>query len=150
MTASREILIINGPNLNMLGKREASIYGHETLADIESLCQQQAEKHGFCCSCFQSNDEAALIARIHDAVATPPAGIVINAGAFTHTSIAIRDALAMVTCPVVETHISNIHAREEFRHHSYLAGVATGVIAGFGISSYTLAIDAVAAKALKE
>ena len=150
MTPSRDILLINGPNLNLLGKREASIYGHETLADIEDKCTRQAKAHGLGCVTFQSNDEAALIARIHEAVTAPPAGIVINAGAFTHTSIAIRDALAMVTCPVVETHISNIHAREEFRHHSYLAGVATGVIAGFGVSSYLLAIDAVAAIVLKE
>lgn len=150
MTVSKNILVINGPNLNMLGKREASIYGHETLADIEEICHQQAKKHGFGCDTFQSNDEAEIIACIHQTVTSPPVGIVINAGAFTHTSIAIRDALAMVPCPVVETHISNIHARESFRHHSYLAGVATGVIAGFGISSYVLAIDAVAATVAKE
>ena len=118
MTTSHNILVINGPNLNMLGKREATIYGKETLADVEALCHKQAESHGFGCDTFQSNDEAAIIERIHDAVTNPPAGIVINAGAFTHTSIAIHDALAMVTCPVIETHISNIHARESFRHHS--------------------------------
>ena len=150
MTTSSDILVINGPNLNMLGKREASVYGSETLAEVEEICREQAKKHGLGCETFQSNDEAVLIERIHDAVKSSPAGIVINAGAFTHTSIAIRDALAMVSCPVVETHISNIHARESFRHHSYLAGVATGVIAGFGVSSYILAIDAVAAIVSKE
>jgi 3-dehydroquinate dehydratase-2 len=150
MTASRDILVINGPNLNMLGKREESIYGPQTLADIESRCCQHAENHDYGCVTFQSNDEAEIITRIHDAVTAPPAGIIINAGAFTHTSVAIRDALAMVSCPVVEAHISNIHAREEFRHHSYLAGVATGVIAGFGVSSYILAIDAIVATILKE
>ena len=150
MTTSHNILVINGPNLNMLGKREATIYGKETLADVEALCHKQAESHGFGCDTFQSNDEAAIIERIHEAVTNPPAGIVINAGAFTHTSIAIHDALAMVTCPVIETHISNIHARESFRHHSYLSPVALGVIAGFGVTSYALAIDAVAAMVEKE
>lgn len=150
MAASREILVINGPNLNMLGKREPSIYGSTTLADIEALCVKQAKTHGMSCQFFQSNDEAALINCIHETMQTRPAGIVINAGAFTHTSVALRDALSMVDLPVVETHISNIHAREEFRHHSYLAAVVTGVIAGFGIHSYRLAIDAVAALALEE
>lgn len=150
MPSRTDILVINGPNLNMLGKREVSVYGTETLADIEALCSARAKAHGLGCRFFQSNDEAAIIDAIHQAAADQPAGVVINAGAFTHTSIAIRDALSILEVPVVETHLSNIHAREEFRHHSYIAGVATGVIAGFGMHSYSLAIDAVAAIVVKE
>ena len=144
MAPNKEILVINGPNLNMLGTREPSIYGKATLGDIETECKNRAEYHGMACRCMQSNEEAEIIGAIHDAAGRDTAGIVINAGAFTHTSVAIRDALSMVELPVVEVHISNVYAREEFRHHSYIAGVATGAIIGFGIHSYSLAVDAVA------
>ena len=150
MVSRKDILVINGPNLNMLGKREPGIYGTTTLADIEAHCQAAAKAHGLNCRFFQSNNEAAMIDAIHQASQDNLAGMVINAGAFTHTSIAIRDALAILSVPVVETHLSNTYAREEFRHHSYLAGVVTGVINGFGIHSYSLAIDAVAATLAKE
>ena len=144
MAPKSEILVVNGPNLNMLGTREPSIYGDATLADIEAECTRRAEDHGMACRCMQSNHEADLIEAIQGAADKATAGVVVNAGAFTHTSVAIRDALSMLDKPVVEVHISNIHAREEFRHHSYIAGVATGVVAGFGVHSYSLAIDAVA------
>ena len=143
MAKSSDILVINGPNLNMLGSREPSIYGDATLEDIEAECKSRAEGHGMSCRCFQSNQESEIIENIQGA-AGMAAGLVINAGGFTHTSVAIRDAISMLDIPVVEVHISNIHAREEFRHHSYIAGVATGAIIGFGIHSYSLAIDAVA------
>ena len=144
MASKNEILVVNGPNLNMLGSREPSIYGDATLADIEAECKSRAEGHGMACRCMQSNHEAELIDAIQAASDKATAGVVVNAGAFTHTSVAIRDALSMLDKPIVEVHISNTHAREEFRHHSYISGVATGVIAGFGIHSYSLAIDAVA------
>ena len=144
MTVQQKILVINGPNMNMLGTREPSVYGKATLADIENLCAERAKSHKFDCQFFQSNDEAAIIETIHKAAHEKPAGVIINAGAFTHTSIAIRDAIAILDMPVVEVHLSNIHAREEFRHHSYLTNVVTGSIAGFGIYSYNLAIDALA------
>ena len=144
MAKKNEILVVNGPNLNMLGSREPSIYGEITLPDIEAECRRRAESHGMGCRCVQSNDESDIIEAIHGAAGDGAAGVVINAGAFTHTSVAIRDALSMLSVPVVEVHISNIHAREEFRHHSFIAGVATGGIIGFGIHSYSLAIDAVA------
>ena len=144
MTKPYDLLVINGPNLNMLGKRETDIYGNTTLADIEKLCEGEAKKHKLTCRFFQSNDEADIINTIHKATEENPYAIIINAGAFTHTSVAIRDALALVSMPVIEVHLSNIYAREEFRHHSYLAEIARGVIAGFGIHSYSLAIGAVA------
>ena len=146
MAAKKEILVINGPNLNMLGTREPEIYGNATLADIEAECESRAESHGMACSCYQSNHESEIIEAIHKAAKKGTAGVVINAGAFTHTSVAIRDAVSILDIPVVEVHISNVHTREEFRHHSYIAGVATGAIVGFGIHSYSLAIDAVAHK----
>ena len=144
MPTSYDILVINGPNLNMLGKRETDIYGTTTLADIEKLCEKEAKAQGLTCRFFQSNDEASIIETIHKSTDEKPRAIIINAGAFTHTSVAIRDALALVSMPVIEVHLSNIYAREEFRHHSYLAEIARGVIAGFGIHSYSLAIGAVA------
>jgi 3-dehydroquinate dehydratase-2 len=136
-----EILLINGPNLNLLGTREPGIYGTTTLADIEALSRNHAEHYGVTLRTFQSNHEGALIDAIHVA-RDYAAGIVINAGAYTHTSIALRDAISSAGRPTVEIHLSNIHARESFRHHSYIAAVCLGQISGFGVNSYLLGIDA--------
>ncbi|MBI1834537.1 MAG: type II 3-dehydroquinate dehydratase [Burkholderiales bacterium] len=136
-----EILLINGPNLNLLGSREPEVYGKATLADIEAAAQQQALAQGKQLSCFQSNHEGQLLDRIHSAKQEKIRFIVINPGAFTHTSIALRDALAGVAIPFVEIHISNIYQRESFRHHSYLSDIAKGVICGLGVDGYRLAID---------
>ncbi|MEM7520385.1 MAG: type II 3-dehydroquinate dehydratase [Pseudomonadota bacterium] len=137
------ILILNGPNLNLLGTRQPEVYGTTTLADIEALCQVTAEPLGMAVICAQSNHEGALVEHIH-AARTTCNGIVLNAGAYTHTSVAIRDAIASVDLPVVEVHLSNIHAREPFRHVSHVAPVALGQIAGFGAKGYALALDALA------
>ena len=134
------ILVLHGPNLNLLGTREPGLYGQDTLAEIDSELQQQAERLGAQLDCFQSNHEGALVERIHQAAGRVD-GILINAGAYTHTSIAIRDALAGVAIPYVELHLSNTHARENFRHHSFLADRAVGVICGFGPASYSLALS---------
>ena len=138
---TRKILILNGPNLNLLGTREKSVYGAETLADILADLQTYVQEGDLEMRSFQSNSEGALVDAIHEARAWAD-GIVFNAGAYTHTSIALRDAIAGVGLPVVEVHLSNVHAREEFRHHSYLAPVCLGVIAGFGRWSYFLGVDA--------
>lgn len=135
------IHIINGPNLNLLGTRQPEIYGSETLADVEKMCRDTAAKLGFDIQFSQTNHEGELVDLIHAARARAVA-IVINPAAYTHTSIAIRDALAACDCPIYEVHISNVHRREEFRHQSYVSGVATGVIAGLGINGYTTAINA--------
>ncbi|MDJ0319200.1 type II 3-dehydroquinate dehydratase [Pseudarthrobacter sp. PS3-L1] len=140
------ILVINGPNLNLLGTREPEKYGTATLSDVEDLCIAAAEAHGFTVDCIQSNHEGDLLDAIH-AARGAAAGIVINAGAYTHTSVALRDALAAVALPAVEVHITNVHQREEFRHHSYLSGVCTAVIAGAGVHGYRLAIDFLATTA---
>ncbi|HEX7201939.1 MULTISPECIES: type II 3-dehydroquinate dehydratase [unclassified Arthrobacter] len=134
------ILVINGPNLNLLGTREPEKYGTSTLADVEQLAAAAAKAHGFDVECVQSNHEGVLLDVIHAARGTA-AGIVINAGAFTHTSVALRDALAAVQLPAVEVHITNVHQREEFRHHSYLSPVCAAVIVGAGVTGYRLAID---------
>jgi 3-dehydroquinate dehydratase-2 len=137
--APRRVMLINGPNLNMLGKREPGLYGATTLADIEARLTARAAEDGVALSAIQSNWEGALI----DAIQTTGRevdGIIINPGAFTHTSVAIRDALAMVSCPIIEVHLTNIHAREEFRHHSYVAPIARGQIAGLGATGYDLAL----------
>lgn len=136
------ILILNGPNLNLLGTREPDLYGRETLADIEQRCLQKAKKLGFQIAMRQTNSEAQLIDWIQEAVADWSA-IIINPAAYTHTSIAVMDALKMVDCPVVEVHISNIFQREAFRHHSYISPVATGVICGLGAAGYELALEAI-------
>jgi len=133
------ILLLNGPNLNLLGSREPGLYGAQTLAAIEESLQQQAAGLGVALETFQSNHEGALVERIHQASGQID-GILINAGALTHTSIALRDALLGVAIPFVELHLSNVHAREPFRAHSYLADKAVGVISGFGPSSYRLAL----------
>ena len=138
------ILILNGPNLNLLGTRQPEVYGKTTLADVEALCREKAKTLGFDVEFEQSNHEGALIDLIH-AAKGKHAGIVLNAGAYTHTSIALMDAIASVELPVVEVHLSNIHAREEFRHRSYIAPVALGQICGFGAQGYLMALDALEA-----
>ncbi len=140
---SRLLYILNGPNLNLLGKRQPHIYGHETLADIEANCRRVATAHAFDVRFHQSNREYELIDWIHEARETA-AGMVINPAAFTHTSVAILDALSMCEFPIMEVHISNIHKREAFRHHSYVSAVASGVIAGCGGQGYELAIERLA------
>jgi 3-dehydroquinate dehydratase-2 len=138
--AGRTFLVLNGPNLNLLGTREPDKYGTSTLADVEQIAMDAAAAHGFTVDCVQSNHEGDLLDAIHAARGTA-AGIVINAGAYTHTSVALRDALAAVELPAVEVHITNVHKREEFRHHSYLSPVCTAVIVGAGVQGYKLAID---------
>lgn len=135
------ILLINGPNLNLLGIREPQVYGHTTLADIEAKLLEQSRSAGHELSCFQSNAEHELIDRVHAARGAADF-ILINPGAYTHTSIALRDALAGVAIEFIELHMSNVHAREAFRRHSYLSDLAVGVICGFGVHSYVLALEA--------
>jgi 3-dehydroquinate dehydratase-2 len=135
------ILVLNGPNLNLLGTRQPEVYGTTTLADVEQLCIAHGRTKSLDVTCFQSNHEGALIDAIHGARNVHD-GIILNAGAYTHTSIALMDAIASVQVPVVELHLSNIHAREEFRHKSMIAPVAVGQICGFGSAGYVLAIDA--------
>ena len=136
------ILMLNGPNLNLLGQREPDKYGHATLADIEARATAQAKALGHTLVCFQSNAEHALIDRIHAAKSEDIAFIVINPAAYTHTSIALRDALLGVAIPFIEVHLSNVHARETFRQHSYLSDIARGVITGLGAQGYEFAISA--------
>lgn len=138
---AKKLLLLNGPNLNLLGTREPSVYGAATLADIESAATAQAVASGGSLSCFQSNHEGALIDRIHAAREEGIEAIVINPGGLTHTSVALRDALAAVAIPFIEVHISNIYQREEFRHHSYLSALARGTICGLGTDGYRFAID---------
>ncbi len=137
------ILILNGPNLNLLGTRQPEVYGATTLEDIEQMCASAAARLQLEVTCAQSNHEGNLIDLIHAAKGTY-AGIVLNAGAYTHTSIALMDAIASVELPVIEVHLSNIHARESFRHHSYIAPVALGQICGLGAQGYVLALEALA------
>lgn len=136
-----KLLILNGPNLNLLGKRQPEVYGTTTLSDIEAMCRAHAAEIGCELSFAQSNSEGALVDAIHEAGETQD-GVVLNAGAYTHTSIALMDAISSAQVPVVELHLSNIHAREPFRHKSYIAPVAIGQICGFGAPGYTLAMDA--------
>lgn len=140
---ARTIWILNGPNLNLLGLREPQIYGRETLAEIETDCRAIADRHGFNLRFEQSNAEHCLIDWIHEA-RLEAAGIVINPAAFTHTSVAILDALKTCAFPIIEVHLSNVHAREPFRHHSYVSGIAAAVIAGCGPQGYGFAIDRLA------
>lgn len=139
-------LVLNGPNLNLLGTREPAVYGAQTLADVEALCRDACAAHGFALDFRQSNHEGVLVDWIHEAghahAAGTLAGVVFNAGAYTHTSIALHDAIKGSGVPVIELHISNVHAREPFRHRSYIAPVARGVLAGFGVAGYALAIGA--------
>ncbi|CAJ2499640.1 Uu.00g024930.m01.CDS01 [Anthostomella pinea] len=144
----RSILLINGPNLNLLGTREPDIYGSATLADVEAAAQQQASTLSVTLEAFQSNHEGAIIDRIQAAARNGVDAIVINPGGFTHTSVAIRDALLGVGIPFVELHVSNVHAREPFRHHSYFTDKAIAMICGLGVYGYTAAIE-FAAKHMK-
>jgi 3-dehydroquinate dehydratase II len=145
-TAADTIYVLNGPNLNLLGTREPATYGHATLADVEKLCTDSAARFGLKADCRQSNREGELIDFIHEAHAAKAVGIIINAGGYSHTSIALHDALVAVKIPTVEVHISNIHARESFRHHSFTAMAAFASLCGFGIDGYRLAISGLAAK----
>lgn len=140
------VLVVHGPNLNLLGTREPAVYGHDTLADIDARLQRLAADAGVACCCFQSNHEGALIDRIHTARRDGTQFILINPGALTHTSIALRDALLGVALPFIEVHLSNVHGREPFRHHSYLSDVAVGVICGLGAQGYELALAAALAR----
>jgi 3-dehydroquinate dehydratase-2 len=140
---SRVVYVLNGPNLNLLGKRQPEIYGRETLADVEADCRRAASEHGLEIVFHQSNREYEIIDWIHES-RERAGGIVINPAAFTHTSVAILDALKTCEFPILEVHISNVHQREEFRHHSYVSLVAAGVIAGFGTQGYTLALQRLA------
>jgi 3-dehydroquinate dehydratase-2 len=144
---AKTIYVLNGPNLNLLGTREPEIYGRSTLKDVEKLCLQAADTHGIGIEFRQSNHEGVIVDWIHEAGAKNAAGVVLNPAGFTHTSVAIHDAIKAVNVPVIETHISNIHAREPWRHHSYISFVAKAVICGFGIAGYALAIDGIAAMA---
>jgi 3-dehydroquinate dehydratase-2 len=139
-----KVLLINGPNLNLLGTREPAVYGSATLADLEAQCASEGRALGLEVQAFQSNHEGALVDRVQAARADGMRFIVINAGALTHTSIALRDALAGVAIPFIEVHLSNVYAREAFRHHSHLSAVAEGVIVGLGSMGYRLALRAVA------
>jgi 3-dehydroquinate dehydratase-2 len=142
---AKSIYVLNGPNLNLLGTREPATYGHATLKDVERRCRDCATRHKLGLEFRQSNHEGDLIDWIHEAGAKKAVGIVINAGGYTHTSVSIRDAVAAVSIPVVEVHISNIFARDSFRHHSHIAPVAKASLCGFGIDGYALAIDGLAA-----
>jgi 3-dehydroquinate dehydratase-2 len=138
----RAALVLHGPNLNLLGTREPGVYGRVSLAEVNRLVQREGTRRGLRVECRQSNVEGELINWLQGAAGEGFGGIVFNPGAFTHYSIALRDAVAAITLPVVEVHLSNIHGREEFRHHSVIAAVARGQIAGFGPRSYVLALDA--------
>ena len=141
-----KILVLNGPNLNLLGTREPAVYGSATIEDVERLCREEGAKLGVAIDCRQSNHEGQLIDWIHEAGREVRAGhllgVVFNAGAYTHTSVALHDAIKGAGVPVIELHISNVHAREAFRHHSYISPAARGIVVGFGVMGYALAIDA--------
>jgi 3-dehydroquinate dehydratase II len=139
-TIAKTIYVLNGPNLNLLGTREPHIYGRATLADVEKLCRGTAKRHGLAIVFRQSNHEGQIVDWINEARAKKAAGLVINPAGHTTTSVAILDALLAMEAPVIEVHISNIHAREEFRRHSYVSRAARAVICGFGIDGYALAI----------
>ena len=144
----KTVFVLNGPNLNLLGTREPAVYGAHTLADVEQICAAACARHGFALRFHQSNHEGALLDWIHEAgrlhAAGNLAGLVLNAGAYTHTSVALPDAVKGTGVTLIELHISNVHAREPFRHHSYLSAVARAVMCGFGVQGYGLAIDALA------
>ncbi|MGB6537909.1 MAG: type II 3-dehydroquinate dehydratase [Xanthobacteraceae bacterium] len=142
---SKNIYVLNGPNLNLLGTREPQLYGRATLADVETLCRATAERHGLAVEFRQSNHEGQIVDWIHQARADAAAGLIINPAGYTTTSVSILDALHTLEAPVIEVHITNIHARESFRRDSYVSRVARGVICGFGIEGYALAIAGIAA-----
>lgn len=139
------VYVLNGPNLNLLGTREPDIYGRTALKDVEAMCRAAGKRHGFEIAFHQSNHEGALVDWIQEARANGAAGIVINPAAYTHTSVAILDALLATGIPTIEVHISNVHARDAFRRHSYISPAAKAVICGFGVNGYVLAIDGLAA-----
>jgi 3-dehydroquinate dehydratase-2 len=141
---AKSIYVLNGPNLNLLGRRQPDIYGRSTLADVEALCRARAQRYDLAVTFRQSNHEGDIVDWLQEA-RQEAAGVIINPGAFTHTSIAILDAIIATELPAIEVHISNIHAREEFRRHSYVSTVAKAVICGFGVEGYGLAIDGLAA-----
>jgi 3-dehydroquinate dehydratase II len=147
-TSAPTVLVLNGPNLNLLGTREPQVYGAQTLADVEKICQDACAAHGFALDFRQSNHEGELVDWLHEAGAAQAAGtlagVVFNAGAYTHTSVALHDAIKGTGLRLIELHISNVHAREAFRHHSYISPVAKGVMAGFGVQGYALAISGLA------
>jgi 3-dehydroquinate dehydratase II len=142
---AKTVYVLNGPNLNLLGSREPEIYGRATLADVEKLCRASAKRHGLAIEFRQSNHEGELIDWIQEARAEKAAGLVINPAGYGHTSVAILDALAALEAPVIEVHVSNIHARESFRRRTYVSQIARAVLCGFGIHGYALAIDGLAA-----
>ena len=142
---AKTVYVLNGPNLNLLGSREPEIYGRATLADVEKLCRATAKRHGLAIEFRQSNHEGELIDWIQEARAEKAAGLVINPAGYGHTSVAILDALATLEAPVIEVHVSNIHARESFRRRTYVSQIARAVLCGFGIHGYALAIDGLAA-----
>jgi 3-dehydroquinate dehydratase II len=148
VTGVRSLLVLNGPNLNLLGSREPAVYGTATLADVEKLCRQEAGRYGLDVESRQSNHEGELVDWLQEAGRAYAegrlVGVVLNAGALTHTSIALRDAISGTGVPTVEVHVSNVHARERFRHHSYLSAVAAGIVVGFGIDGYALAVAGLA------
>lgn len=144
------ILVLNGPNLNLLGQREPAQYGTTTLADVERLCIETGKRLGFEVTCLQTNHEGVLIDALHEAgrgvKQGTVLGVVMNPGAYTHTSIALHDAIKGAELPLIEIHISNVHAREEFRHHSYVSPAAAGIVVGFGVDGYVLAIEGLVRK----
>ena len=144
MTGKKNICLINGPNLNMLGKREPEVYGTRTLADILQGLKPLADSLAMELDCYQSNHEGEIVEKIHQVFESKSDGVIINPGAYTHTSVAIRDALLLLSCPVIEVHLSNIYKREPFRHHSYVADIAAGQIMGFGDFGYEMALRAMA------
>jgi len=137
-----KILLLNGPNLNLLGTREPEVYGRDTLDDVQDRAVRLGRERGVSVECFQSNHEGLLIDRLHAARLDGTGYVVINPGGLTHTSVALRDALAGVAIPFIEIHVSNVHRRESFRHHSFLSEIAAGVIVGFGVQGYTMALSA--------
>jgi 3-dehydroquinate dehydratase-2 len=141
-----KIWVLNGPNLNLLGTREPAVYGSATIADVEAVCRHAAQAHGAEIEFRQSNHEGELIDWLHEAgrAARDTLGVVFNAGAYTHTSVALGDAVKAIAVPVIEVHLSNVHAREPFRHHSYLSPACAGIVVGFGVTGYALAIDGLA------
>ena len=149
MAIDKPVYVLNGPNLNLLGQREPHIYGHTSLADIDKMVTAHGKANGVSLLCLQSNHEGELVTWIQEA-RSMASGLIINAGAYSHTSIAIHDALATLDIPTVEVHISNIYKREEFRHYSYISSVVTGVICGLGVKGYTLALDAILAEISKQ
>ena len=142
---TKTVYVLNGPNLNLLGTREPHVYGHATLEDVEKLCRATAEQHGFTLIFRQSNHEGDIVDWIQEAYSEKAAGLVINPAGYTHTSVAIHDALTLLQAPIIEVHISNIHGRESFRRRSFVSPVARAVVCGFGVEGYALAITGLAA-----